>query len=168
MSKSCMYKKYTIITFFIEKHIFQQIFDNIFTLKQLLSILSKIITWKLFNDKFSKLLYITKYEFFFITPSCPTFVVGNLMLSEFVYLKFSGWGQSITMFPYKYSIDPDFPEERDFNYTWFCRVVAPEYEDWHELDDEEFPVYDPLKARGVPRPKDAIVLPWVWLGGLAL
>ena len=47
---------------------------------------------------------------------------------------------------------------QDFNYTWFCRVVAPEYEDWHEIDDEEFPVYDPLKARGVPRPKDAILI----------
>ena len=47
---------------------------------------------------------------------------------------------------------------QDFNYTWFCRVVAPEYEDWHAIDDEEFPVYDPLKARGVPRPKDAILI----------
>ena len=37
-------------------------------------------------------------------------------------------------------------------------MVAPEYEDWHEIDDEEFPVYDPLKARGVPRPKDAILI----------
>ena len=50
------------------------------------------------------------------------------------------------------------PSFQDFNYTWFCRVVAPEYEDWHAIDDEEFPVYDPLKARGVPRPKDAILI----------
>ena len=51
-----------------------------FTTKQFLAILSKFITWKLFNDKFSKLLYITKYEFFFITPNCPTFLMGATLL----------------------------------------------------------------------------------------
>ena len=55
------------ILFFIEKHKFQNIFDNIFTLKQFLEILSKIITWKLFDNMFSKLLYITMDEFFFIS-----------------------------------------------------------------------------------------------------
>ena len=61
-------KKYII--FFIENHKFQNIFDNIFTLKQFLAILSKFITWKLFDDKFSKLLYITTDEFFFINQYC--------------------------------------------------------------------------------------------------
>ena len=61
-------KKYII--FFIEKHKFQNIFDNIFTLKQFLAILSKLITWKLFDNKFSKLFYITTDEFFFISQHC--------------------------------------------------------------------------------------------------
>ena len=58
----------------------------------------------------------------------------------------------------KYFFSQKITSLQDFNYTWFCRVVAPEYEDWHAIDDEEFPVYDPLKARGVPRPKDAILI----------
>ena len=34
----------------------------------------------MFKDNFSKLLYITKYEFFFITPYCPTFLMGATLL----------------------------------------------------------------------------------------
>ena len=69
-----------------------------------------------------------------------------------------GWGQTITMFPNKFSIDPDSPEDRNFNYTWFCRVVAPDFEEWEEVDDDEYPVFDIAKARGVPRPSDAILI----------
>ena len=36
----------------------------------------------MFKDNFSKLLYITKYEFFFITPYCPTFLMGATLLHE--------------------------------------------------------------------------------------
>ena len=51
------------------------------------AILSKIITWKLFIDNFSKLLYLTKDEFFFITPYCPTLVVGNPLLISRQFMK---------------------------------------------------------------------------------
>ena len=54
-----------------------------------------------------------------------------------------GWGQMIEMNPEEYSFDPDNPEEvGGFNYTWFCRVVAPEKEKFALLDDEGFPVYN--------------------------
>ena len=29
-----------------------------------------------------------------------------------------GWSQSLVLTPEKFSIDPDFPEDRNFNYTW--------------------------------------------------
>ena len=47
-----------------------------------------------------------------------------------------GWGQTLTLFPEKFSIDPDFPDEKQFNYTWFCRVVSPDFEEWKETDKE--------------------------------
>ena len=56
--------------FYIEKHKFQHIFDNMFTLEQFLAILSKTIIWKLFYNNFSKLFYITTDEFFFIGQHC--------------------------------------------------------------------------------------------------
>ena len=50
--------------FYIEKHKFQHIFDNIFTLKQFLEILSKTITWKLFDNKFWKLCKLQRMNSF--------------------------------------------------------------------------------------------------------
>ena len=54
-----------------------------------------------------------------------------------------GWTQTLTLFPEKFSIDPDFPDERQFNFTWFCRVVSPDFEEWKEVDKDDFPVYQP-------------------------
>ena len=31
---------------------------------------------------------------------------------------FSGWSQKLILSPFKFSIDPDNPEDRNFNYTW--------------------------------------------------
>ena len=50
--------------FYIKKHKFQHIFENIFTFKQFLEILSKIITWKLFDNKFSKLCKLQRMNSF--------------------------------------------------------------------------------------------------------
>ena len=49
---------------------------------------------------------------------------------------------------------------QNFNYTWYCRVIAPEaeYQDWEEEDEEGYPVFDAAKARGIPRPSDAILI----------
>ena len=78
--------------FYIEKHKFQHIFDNIFTLEQFLAILSKTIIWKLFDNNFSKLFYITMDEFFFISQHCPfSETHGNCLLSsqDFILVCFS-------------------------------------------------------------------------------
>lgn len=69
-----------------------------------------------------------------------------------------GWTQTLTLFPEKYSIDPDFPDEKQFNYTWFCRVVSPDFEEWKEIDKDNFPVYQAEFARGIPRPSDALLI----------
>ena len=82
-----------------------------------------------------------------------------------------GWGQVLTMFPEKFSIDPDMPGEREFNYTWFCRVISPpsEVDDWPEVDKDGFPVFLPELARGIPRPgivlfrADHYITSLVWL-----
>jgi hypothetical protein len=69
-----------------------------------------------------------------------------------------GWGQTLTMFPGRFSIDPDNPEQKTFNFTWFCRVIAPDLEPWPHLDDDDFPEYRQEDARGIPRPSDAVLI----------
>ena len=72
--------------FYIEKHKFQHIFDNIFTLEQFLAILSKTIIWKLFYNNFSKLFYITTDEFFFISQHCPFSETHGNCLPMYLFL----------------------------------------------------------------------------------
>ena len=54
-----------------------------------------------------------------------------------------GWGQRLSLIPAKLSVDPDFPEEKVFNYTWFCRVIGPEAkkEEYNDPDEDGFPDY---------------------------
>ena len=72
------------------------------------------------------------------SPLMPVLIEGSAALVS------RGWGQFLTLTPAKLSIDPDFPDERKFNFTWFCRVVAPEdeYQDYANIDSEGYPLYE--------------------------
>ena len=82
-----------------------------------------------------------------------------------------GWGQGVVLNGRKFSIDPDYPDDNQFNYTWFCRRVEPDEEEWtatYEVDSnydgvmETFPAYNPKLAQRIPRPGEpAILLPGV-------
>ena len=52
-------------------------------------------------------------------------------------------GQSLTLTPARLSIDPDFPDEKKFNYTWWCRVVSPEEDaqEYKDVDPDGFPIF---------------------------
>ena len=85
--------------FYIEKHKFQHIFENIFTFKQFLEILSKIITWKVFDNKFSKLCKLQRMNSFSsanIVPKAKGAQIPWIMIHPglsgpvWVYLDLSG------------------------------------------------------------------------------
>jgi len=63
------------------------------------------------------------------------------------------------MDPERLSVDPDYPEDKSFNYTWFCRVIDPvifkeEWEEWNiQVDENGFPIYNASMVLSIP-PKD--------------
>lgn len=65
-----------------------------------------------------------------------------------------GRGQTLTLEPYLYSSDPDFPNDKDkgFEYQWFCRMMddSQNGEDW-PLDDNDQMVYNVSDLLTVPR-----------------
>ena len=78
-------------------------------------------------------LFRTAYTYFNITqsPLIPAFIKGSvskvalklsLEIRMHVFSKVTrGWGQVIKLDGSLYSIDPDEPGDKSFNYTWFCR-----------------------------------------------
>ena len=56
---------------------------NLFTLKQFCIDLSKPLTLKLLYNYFLKSKVTTGWQFFFITPYCPTFVEGMPFMGAF-------------------------------------------------------------------------------------
>lgn len=42
-----------------------------------------------------------------------------------------------------------------FNYTWWCRVIAPQEEQYDNVDAEGYPIYDHDLARMMRPPGDA-------------
>ncbi|XP_063886174.1 polycystin-1-like protein 2 isoform X1 [Scylla paramamosain] len=39
-----------------------------------------------------------------------------------------GYGTSLVLDPHQYSLDPDWPDDKNFTYTWFCRTLTdPEH-----------------------------------------
>ncbi|CAL4110573.1 unnamed protein product, partial [Meganyctiphanes norvegica] len=69
------------------------------------------------------------------TPLLASLIEGGLSKVS------RGYQDSILLEPYTFSEDPDFPEEKVFNYTWFCRRV--------DMDDDFIVVDsgDPLDIR---------------------
>ncbi|XP_071750226.1 uncharacterized protein [Lepeophtheirus salmonis] len=66
-----------------------------------------------------------------------------------------GWDQIVSLNPLDFSIDPDDPEDKQFNFTWFCKVSTEKYENY---DLEDFPVYNSSLAIPIPssRPKPIV------------
>ncbi|XP_059084074.1 uncharacterized protein LOC131881274 [Tigriopus californicus] len=68
-----------------------------------------------------------------------------------------GWGQTLLLTPQLLSIDPDFPDEKNFNYTWWCRSLvqdeAGKYtEQFSPTDNEGYPIFLESEARPIPPP----------------
>ena len=108
-------------------------------------------------------LFKKAYTYFNISksPLVPGFIKGSVSKVT------RGWGQTVELDAKMYSIDPDFPEDKEFNYTWFCRRFEPDPEDWidmFELDSdydgvaEEFPLFIPSQAQRVPKPGDPVIV----------
>ena len=77
-------------------------------------------------------LFRTAYTYFNITqsPLIPAFIKGSVSKVTFAIFEMRvhvlskvtrGWGQVIKLDGSLYSIDPDEPGDKSFNYTWFCR-----------------------------------------------
>ena len=110
-------------------------------------------------------LYKKAFTYFNLTrsPLIPGFIKGSVSKVT------RGWGQGVNLNGKEFSTDPDFPEDKNFNYTWFCRRVDPDPEEWvntFEADSnydgalEIFPEYKPNLAQRIPRPGEpAILLP---------
>ena len=108
-------------------------------------------------------LYKKAYTYFNITksPLTPGFIKGSVSMVT------RGWGQVVSLDGKEFSVDPDFPEDKNFNYTWFCRRFEPELEDWtdiYEFDsdydgiEEEFPLYIASQAQRIPKPRDPVII----------
>ena len=79
-------------------------------------------------------LFRTAYTYFNITqsPLIPAFIKGSVskvvLLVKSITFMISkvtrGWGQVIKLDGSLYSIDPDQPGDKSFNYTWFCRRLV--------------------------------------------
>ena len=59
-----------------------------------------------------------------------------------------GWGQELLLEPGRLSIDPDFPKDHNFNFTWWCRVISPRQEYYDGLDSDGFPMSK--REKGLP------------------
>lgn len=65
-----------------------------------------------------------------------------------------GWDQELEMNPGLLSSDPDDPTDMKFNFTWYCRVVAPDLEEYKHLDHEDFPIESEYNGMRIPNPAE--------------
>lgn len=107
-------------------------------------------------------LFRQAHTYFNITksPLAPGFIKGSVSKVT------RGWGQTVTLDGKEFSIDPDYPDDKNFNYTWFCRNEIEEWNAIFQFDsdfnniDEDFPLFIPSQAQRIPKPGDpAIMLP---------
>ncbi|GAB6020442.1 polycystic kidney disease 1-like 2 [Chamberlinius hualienensis] len=66
-----------------------------------------------------------------------------------------GYGQSIQLDPQSNSVDPDAPNDKQFNISWFCRRVAPTTETLSVDADGQYQVTDIIQIPSVDAPKPA-------------
>ena len=62
-----------------------------------------------------------------------------------------GWDQELTLSPGLLSSDPDDPKDKNFNFTWYCRVTSPQLEEY-ELDGEDYPTLTVENIGQIPNP----------------
>lgn len=68
-----------------------------------------------------------------------------------------GWGQTLLLTPELLSIDPDYPDEKKFNYTWWCRSLVQDesgkyLEQFSPTDSQGYPVFLASEAKPIPPP----------------
>ena len=121
-------------------------------------------------------LFRTAYTYFNVTasPLVPSFIKGSVSKVT------RGWGQIIKLDGSKFSIDPDNPADKQFNYTWFCRRIdgggeklenglegPEEFDDhfWNDANDnavedegEMYPVYKDFEAQRIPKHRDPMII----------
>ncbi len=93
-----------------------------------------------------------------------------------------GWEQDLELKPQELSVDPDYPDDKvtadeaegdshhpqlfqaalflclqNFNFTWFCRKVAPAAfrEEYPAVDAEGYPLYNATDPQPIPGPSSA-------------
>jgi hypothetical protein len=47
---------------------------------------------------------------------------------------------------------------KNFNYTWYCRIISPKLETYPNMDSLGFPVYNDAEAQFIPRPGDPVII----------
>ena len=109
-------------------------------------------------------LFKKAYTYVNITksPLIPGFIKGSVAKVT------RGWGQVLKLDGRTFSIDPDDPSDKEFNFTWWCRRLdgpdGPEEFEPMLLDtdgdgvDEIFPLLTPGTQQRIPQPRDPIII----------
>jgi hypothetical protein len=108
-------------------------------------------------------LFRTAFTYINITrsPLVPGFIQGSVSVVT------RGWGQAILLDATNYTSDPDFPLDKSFNFTWFCRRVDPVNESYPLTQDVDVnldgnlvtvPLYDNNNAQKIPKPRNPIIM----------
>ena len=110
-------------------------------------------------------LFKKAYTYVNITqsPLVPGFIKGSVAKVT------RGWGQVLKLDGSKFSTDPDLPQDKVYNFTWWCRRIdgpdGPEKFSAYELIDsdnddvpEEFPVFIANEQQRIPQPRDPVII----------
>jgi hypothetical protein len=108
-------------------------------------------------------LFRTAFTYINITrsPLVPGFIQGSVSMVT------RGWGQIVRLDATNFTLDPDYPEQSNFNFTWFCRRVDPVNESYPNMQDVDvnldgnlvtIPLYDSNNAQRIPKPRNPIIM----------
>jgi hypothetical protein len=108
-------------------------------------------------------LYRTAFTYVNITrsPLVPGFIQGSVSKVT------RGWGQTVLLDATNFTVDPDYPLDKNFNFTWFCRRVQPVNESYSNMKDVDvnldgtlvsLPMFDSLSAQRIPKPRNPIIM----------
>ena len=108
-------------------------------------------------------LFRTAFTYINITRS--PLVAGFIQGSVSVVTR--GWGQTIVLDATNFTVDPDFPQAKAFNFSWFCRRVDPVNESYPLTQNVDtsldgnlvtLPLYDNNNAQRIPKPRNPIIM----------
>ena len=108
-------------------------------------------------------LFRTAFTYVNITrsPLVPGFIQGSVSKVT------RGWGQVVQLDATNFTVDPDYPLDKNFNFTWFCRRVQPANESYSLVKDVDvnldgnlvsLPMFDSMSAQKIPKPRNPIIM----------